>query len=203
MAFGPSNTTKTAENNLGGISNTALNSQLPMFNAAGTSLFNPGTANVTSGTNFFNTLLNGNRANTAAVLQPSIDQIRGNQAAAMSAINTLMPRGGGRSSTLFQQSFAPQGQIQNLFNAARTNAASTLPSIGLQQIGAGTNLFGLGNQALGAATGANVPLAQIGQQQQQISNNLFSGIGSTLAGLALAPVTGGTSLLGSLFKGGG
>jgi hypothetical protein len=198
MSFGPSNTTKTAENNLGGISNTALNQQLPMFNAAGSSLINMGTPNVTSGTNFFNTLLNGNQANTSALLQPNIDQIRQNTSNNLNAINTLMPRGGGRSSTLFNQSFAPQSQIQNLFGPMRAQAATTLPQIGMQQIGAGSNLFGLGNQTLGAASGASSTLGGLGQQQQQMTNQLISGLGSGLFGLATTPFGGGSSTNGLL-----
>ena len=142
MSFGPSTTTKTAENNLSGISNTAVNSQLPTEMASGSNLMGMGGANVQSGTNFLQTLLGGNAANTTAALQPSIDQIRGGTTNTLNAINTLTPRGGGRSGALFSQSFAPQSQIQNLFNQARTGAATALPQIGLQQTGQGANLVG-------------------------------------------------------------
>jgi hypothetical protein len=193
MSFGPSNTTKTAENNLGGISSTAVNQQLPMFNAAGGALLPPGEANIASGTNFFNTLLNGNRANTLQTLQPNIDQIRQGQSNALTAINTLMPRGGGRSSALFGQSFAPQGQISNLFNSVRPAAATALPQIGLGEVGAGTGLLGLGNGALNAATGASSTLGGLGQQQQQMTNNLWGGLGSGLFNLFTTPFGGGTA----------
>jgi hypothetical protein len=198
MSFGANNTTKAAENNLGGISNTALNSQLPMFNTAGTSSLNTGAGNVSSGTNYLNTILNGNQANTTAALQPSINDIRGASANTMNAINTLTPRGGGRSGSLFSQSFAPESSINNLFNTARVGAASALPQIGLQQQGLGSNLMGMGNQALSTASGANSSLGNMGLQAQQMNNSLWQGIGSGVLGLATLPFGGGSSANGLL-----
>src|ERR1700723_165337 len=198
MSFGASNTTKTAQNNLSGTSNAALNTLLPAETSQGTTALNTGAGNVASGTNFFNTLLQGNNANTAAALQPSINQIQGGVANNLNAINTLMPRGGGRSSALFGQSFAPQSQIQSLFNSGRTTAASALPQIGLQQQKLGSGLFGLGNQSLNAATGANSALANSGMQQQYFSNLLDQQIGQGLAGLLTTPYGGGTGGSGGI-----
>ena len=158
MSFGPNNTTKAAENNLGGISGQ-LQQLAPTLGSLGQNQLNTGAGNVASGTNFFNTLLHGNTAQTSAALAPSINQIRSGTSNTVNGINTLMPRGGGRFGTLFGQSFAPQSQVQNLFDSARTNAASALPNIGLGQEGVGTNLFGLGNQAYGTAGGINSSLA--------------------------------------------
>lgn len=199
MSFGASNTTKAAENNLGGVSNLALNNLFPAVTGAGSNLLNVGAGNVSSGTDFLRTVLGGNQANTTAALQPSIDQIRRDTSSTMSGINTLTPRGGGRSGTLFSQSFAPQQQIQNLFNTARSGAATSLPSIGLQQEGLGTNLFGIGGNALGSATGANATLGGLGQQQQQMSNSLFGGLGSGLFNLLTTPLGSGKQSVLNLF----
>ena len=95
MSFGASPTVKTAQNNLSGTSNAALNQLLPAETSAGSGLLGIGGQNVSSGTNFFNTLLNGNSANTAATLAPSINQIQSGVANNLNAVNTLMPRGGG------------------------------------------------------------------------------------------------------------
>ena len=199
MSFGASPTVKTAQNNLSGTSNSALNQLLPAETSAGSGLLGIGGQNVSSGTNFFNTLLNGNSANTAATLAPSINQIQSGVANNLNAVNTLMPRGGGRSSALFGQSFAPQAQIQSLFNNARTTAASTLPQIGLQQQQLGSGLFGLGNQSLNAATGANSVLSNSGMQQQYFSNLLDQQIGSGIGSLLSTPFgSSGTSILGRL-----
>ena len=199
MSFGPSNTTKTAQNNLAGVSNVALNEQYPAVTAAGSNLLNLGNQNTQAGTNFLSTLLQGNAANTTAALAPNIAQTQGNNTNLLNAINTLTPRGGGRSSALFSQSLAPSNQITNLFNSGRTTAAQALPQIGAGQTGAGTNLFGIGTNTLGAATGANSSLQQGGLQQQQISNNLASGVGAGLLSILGLPLSGGTSVLGKLF----
>ena len=203
MSFGTNNTTKGAENTLGGISNLAVNQMYPQVTGQAQGLMGAGAGNVDTGVNFLNTLLQGNQANTTALLQPQIDQIRANNQATMNAMNTLMPRGAGRSSALFNQSFAPQGQIQGLYNTVRSGAAQALPQIGLAQQGLGSNLYGVGNQALGTGAGVNSSLANLGMQQQQMSNNLLGQIGSGLFGLASLPMGGGASFggkaLGSLF----
>lgn len=197
-SFGASNTTKAGQNNLGGTSDLALNTQFPQVSMAGKNLLNMGAPNVQAGTNFFSSVLNGNQANTGAALQPGIDQIRRNVQNSLSSINTLTPRSGGRFSSLFDLSFLPQQQMQNLFNTARTDAATTLPQIGLQQQGLGTNLFSIGNQALNAATGANAPLVQSGQNQQKITSDLWGQLGRGLFGLATTPFGGGTASNGLL-----
>ena len=184
MSFGPSNTTKTAENNIGGISNTLTGTQYPLLTGTGTNLFSQGGPDIQSGTNFLNTVLSGNNANTTAALQPNIDQIRQGTSNTLTAANTLMPRGGGRSGTLFSQAFAPQAQIQSLFNNARTGAATALPQIGLAQEGLGTNLLTSGTGALTGAGGLNANLGGLGQNQQQITNQLLAGLGGGLFNLA-------------------
>lgn len=198
MSFSPSNTTKTAENNLSGSTSALQNQQYPMLTAAGTNLFSQGGTDVTSGTNFLNTMLQGNQANTTAMLQPSIDQIRGGSANTLNAINTLTPRGGGRSSALFGQSFQPQQQIQNLFNQGRTTAATALPQIGLQQQQLGTNLFGMGTNALVGAGGMSNSLAQLSQSDRATSLAIASALGKSLFNVATTPFGGGSSSNGLL-----
>lgn len=198
MSFGTNTTSKTAQNNLSGTSNLALNNLFPAVTGAGQNQLNTGAQNVEGGTNFLNTLLQGNQANTTAALQPNIDQIRQGNSATLNAMNTLMPRGAGRSGALFNQSFQPQSQIQNLFNQSRMGAAQALPQIGLQQQGLGANLFNIGNGALSSASGANNALSNSGFQAQQMSNNMVSGIGSGLLGLATLPFGGGSAANGLL-----
>lgn len=199
MSFGASNTTKTATNNLGGLSNLAQNVEFPMFSKLGGENMNTGSGNVASGTNLFNTILHGNSANTTAALQPSIDEIRKGSTGTLNSINTLMPRGGGRSGTLFDQSFAPHAAIQNLFSGMRTTAGQALPQIGLAQQGIGTNLFNLGNQALNTGAGINNNIAGIGFQTQARSDAIDAALGKTLFGLATTPFgQGGGTLFGKM-----
>lgn len=196
MSFGSSQAVKNSTNTQAGlVQNATANSGAQI--ASGNTNLNAGTGNINSGTGFLNTVLNGNQANTSALLQPNIDQIRGANQQQLQALSTLSPRGGGRSGTLFNASYAPNQQIQSLFGNARTTAATALPQIGLAQQGIGTNLIGAGNNALNTATaGANYG-AQDQLAIQQRSDNLVGGIGKTLMGLALAPVTGGGSVFGN------
>ena len=182
---GQSNSQSNAQNQLQYGANQSIansNNQTGL----GNQLMQTGAGNVQSGANYFNTLLNGNQANTSALLQPSINQIGANNANTVSALSTLMPRGGGRSGTLFGASYAPAGQIQNLFNSARTSAAQTLPQIGLQQQGLGANLFGLGNQALGTGGAMDQGLLNYGMQNREFMNQLYGTVGSSLQGLGSA-----------------
>jgi hypothetical protein len=196
LSFGPSQAVKNATNTAAGITNTATTNSGGEINSGNANL-NTGGSNITSGTNFLNTVLSGNQANTTALLQPNINQIRQANQQTLQGINTLSPRGGGRSGTNYAATSAPNEQIQNLFGNARTTAATALPQIGLAQQGIGTNLVGAGNNALSTATtGANNGIAaQLANQQR--SDNLVAGIGKTLMGLALAPVTGGGSVFGN------
>jgi hypothetical protein len=193
MSFSPGNTTKQAENNLGGTSNLLLNKAYPELSGRGGNLMDIGASTTQPGVNFFNTVAAGNQGNTTAALQPNIDAIRRNSGNALTAINTVLPRGGGRQGTNYAQSFAPVGDINNLFNQTRVAGATALPQIGLQQQGLGANLFGLGTQALNTAGGVNANLAQLGQNDTRRSDALWSGIGSTLFGLATTPFGGGSA----------
>jgi len=178
-SFGPNDQTKQAFGQLG--SNTGLEA------GYGNNLVNLGTQNTNSAGNFFRTLLNGNQANTTAMLQPDINRIQGANQEALQAATTLMPRGGGRSSTLFSLPFQTNQGIQSLYNQARTGGANALGQLGLGQANAGTSLFNSSNQAADA-------LGQLGQNQQKIGSGLWGGLFKTALGIGLAPFTGGASL---------
>lgn len=220
MSFGPSNTSKIANNNLAGISSQATNTAFPLDISTGKSLIgtgqgllNQGGQSLNSGTNFFNTLLNGNQANTTALLQPNIDQIRNANQNSIQSLSTLMPRGGGRSGTLFGASYAPNAQIQSLFNGARSGAAGQLGQLGLGQegiglgaTGLGTNLFNTANSALGVGAGASGTLGNQALAQKQMSDQELAALGQAIFGLATTPFGGGSGasgLLGLLPKLGG
>ena len=196
-SFGPSQAEKNAQNSLNANAQQASKNSTALFGMGGNNL-NAGSGNVQAGTNFFNTLLNGNQANTTAMLQPDIDRIRGANQNTIQSLSTLMPRGGGRSGTLFNESYAPTAQIQSLFNSARSGAAGNLANIGLGQEGIGTNLFGAGNQALNTSTGANQNLFGDAFGQRQYQNQLYGQLGQGLFGLATLPFGGGTAANGLL-----
>lgn len=199
MSFGPTQQTKQAMNTLGTVGTQAQTNSANELQAGG-NLLTQGGGPVQTGVNFFNTLANGNRANTTALLQPNINQIRANNQGTLQALNTLMPRGGGRSGTLFGASYAPTSQITDLFSGARTGAAAQLPQLGLAQQGLGANLTSIGNQPLSTAASSAGTLGQLSQAQQQMGLNFWSGLGSGILGLATTPFGGGTAINGLLGK---
>jgi hypothetical protein len=216
MSFGPTAQERQFSGGLTNAGNQATNAILPAalqqsgaaFNS-GQNLLNMGQGNTAAGTSFFNTLLNGNRQQATQALQPDIDRIRQAQQGTLQAVSTLMPRGGGRSGTLFQLPFQGNAQIQSLYNGIRPAAANTLTQAGLSQTGQGANLFGIGNQGLGVGNQAigegiqaNAQGLNWAQQQAQRANQMWAGLGSGLFGLATMPLGGqfglGNTALGKL-----
>lgn len=196
MSFGPNKQTSAAATNNANIANTATQNSAAQT-GMGTSLIGQGQGTLNTGTNYFNTLLNGNRANTTAMLQPNIQQIRDTNNENLHAISTLSPRGGGRSGTLFGAAYAPSQQINSLYNGARGGAAGNLAQIGLQQQGLGTNILNSGNSALNTGAQTNTGLLNYGLGQQQLSNQMWSGLGQGLFGLATTPFGGGAGGIGA------
>ncbi len=191
MSFGGGTDYNRGINNLGGSSNLALNSLFPAAFGGGNRELQAGSNNTAAGGNYFNTLLNGNRANTTAMLAPNIQQIQGAQQGALQGASTLMPRGGGRSGTLFNLPFQGNQAIQSLYSGARSGAGSTLANLGLGQGGLGANLFGQATGGLNSANNANQAMAGLGLQQKQMSNQTAAGLGSGLFNLLTTPFGGG------------
>lgn len=184
MSFGGGTDYNRAVNNLGGSSNLALNSLFPAAFGGGQQQLGMGARNTGAAGNFFSTLLGGNRANTTAMLQPDINRIQGANQGTLQAASTLMPRGGGRSGTLFQLPFQANQQIQSLFGGARGGAASQLGQLGLGQGGLGANLFNVGTGGLNSANTANEAMVRSALAMKQRSDSLAGGLGSGLMSLA-------------------
>lgn len=234
MSYGPSQTEKSATSNQQRLAGTAEGNSSNLFSGgntalqsgqnlmgtgqstinAGAGLLNTGGGNVNSGTNYLNTILHGNQANTSSLLAPDINRIRSANQSQLQSLSTLMPRGGGRSGALFNAAYAPNAQINGLFNGTRTAAATALPQIGLQQQGVGlgqqqvglgqqnvglgqqqvgSSLFGLGNQSLGLGQTGNQDVYNNAFQGRQYSNSMWGQLGGGLFNLATAPL-GGTML---------
>lgn len=143
-----------------------------------------GVSNLGTSANFFNTLLGGNRTNTMQLLQPDITRIKEAQQGALQGASTLMPRGGGRFATLFQQPFAAARQIGDLFAGIRSGAAGGLANIG-------------GEQAqIGQTSAQN--LFQNALQQRQYHDAMMAKLGQGLFSLATTPFGGGSATGGLL-----
>lgn len=180
--FGPNAQSKAGANGEQGAGQSLINAGA-VQNATGQNTFNTGSQLVGSAANYDNTLLNGNRANTTAQLAPDINRIRDQDQNSLQTASSLMPRGGGRTGTLFQQQFAPQSGINGLYNNARTAAAGQIGALGQGQQSAGAGLMGIGNSATGAGGGLFGNLANYGLNQQKQQFDLQSLFGQGTAGL--------------------
>lgn len=198
-SFGPSQAQQDANNQQKQITSTAT-TNAGTDQATGQNLIGLGGNKVQAGASFFNNILNGNQAQTASELSPEINQIRQGTQQSLQAASNLMPRGGGRSQALFSTALAPAQQITDVFNRARTNAATILPQIGLQEQGVGTGVLSAGNQALSTGSSSNASLAGALQKQEDARRAGWSALGGGLFNLATLPMGGGGSLFGSLMK---
>lgn len=188
-SFGPSDAEKNATKQQQGVTDQAVTNSTTATNA-GTGLLGTGAGTTASGVNWFDTLLNGNTANTASLLAPSIQQSRDQNNQQIQALSTLQPRGGGRSGTLFGAGYAPVASTQNLFNSARSSAAQPLISTGLSESGLGSNLYGIGNSALNTGLTGTQNLFSNAMDQRKYSNSMWGQVGQGLFGLATTPFGG-------------
>src|SRR5690349_5101149 len=205
MSFGGGTDYNRGINNLGGTSNLALNTLFPAAFQGGQRQLNTGAGYTGQAGNFFNTLLNGNRANTTAMLAPDINRIRQANQQTLQGVSTLMPRGGGRSGTLFSLPFQANQQIQTLYGGSRAAAAPALGQLGLGMGSLGANLFGIGGQGLNTANNANQAMVEAALRQKQMSNQTAAGLGGGLFNLLTTPFSaftggagGGMTALSSL-----
>lgn len=196
MSFKPNQAEKDANARQAQIADVGLKNA-ELATGAGTGMLNLGNANTQAGTNFFNTILNGNRANTTALMAPNIQAARQNAQDALSSATNLSPRGGGRTGSLFETMLAPNRALTEQFNMFRGQAAPQLTQVGLQQSGQGAGLMGQGMQGL------SLPANIMGDQRdyqnklRQQSNQFWSGLGGGLFNLATIPLGGATGLGGS------
>lgn len=174
MAFGRTQQAGTSESGNAGVANTATANSATQT-SQGTGILNQGTQDVNTGTGFFNSVLNGNRADGTAALAPDINRIRDANQNALQTASTLTPRGGGRTAALFSRPFATNDQTNSLYGGVRAGAAGALAQIGQGQQGVGTGLYGVANSSLNTAGTANTSNLNYEQQRQAQINQAITG----------------------------
>ncbi len=167
---------------------------------------------------YFQSILNGDRANTTQTLAPQIQQIQQSMNERLNAGSTLDARGGGRASSLFSLPTQATSQINNLYNTARPAAATALTDIASRQGMLGTSLLNSSNGFYGGSNGATGSGLNNGlltdqqrfdqsKQQGQAFGNIASGtnwgkIFKGLGGAASSSGGGGGGVDPSLLGGG-
>lgn len=134
--------------------------------------------------NYFQQLLSGNPTSTLSALGPQLGQMRGAQQSLLSQATNLSPRGGGRSSMLFDLPMSNAAQTSSMFGQSRMGAASTLPQLAAMSGDMGSNFLRLGESQssrganlLGTAmegTGLGMRQANANQQQSYQQGQAFA-----------------------------
>lgn len=155
-----------------GQQNTAANANnfMSSYGTTGQQGLNSGLNNLAPVANWFQTIMNGNKQATLNQMQPQIQQTQGGLNTALQTSSTLAPRGGGRSSTLFDLPFAAQQQTAQQYAVARAGAPAGLQSAATAQGALGASAGGIGDQYGNTSTTANNNLLNYGLTQAQIYN---------------------------------
>ncbi len=145
---------------------------------------------------YFQSILNGDRANTTQTLAPQIAQIQQALQQALTTGSTLNARGGGRASTLAALPSQATTQINNLYDTARPQAATSLAQIGGQLGSLGTGVLGNSSSFLGASNSSN-----LGGMANDLLRNQQSFDQSSKLGNSIGGILKGVNW-GNIFKGG-
>lgn len=164
---GPSkDQTSGAMGGLGATGTSGLNF-MNSYGQQGQQGLNSGLNHLSPVTNWFQSIMSGNKAATMNQMQPQIQQINQGQNQALQTANSLAPRGGGRSATLFDAPFNAQKQIAEQYAGARAGAPAGLQSAATAEGALGSAAGGLGSAYGGVGAQANNGLLNYGLNQQQ------------------------------------
>jgi hypothetical protein len=163
------------------------------YGTTGEAGLNSGLNHLNPVTNWFQTIMNGNKAATLNQLQPQIQQVQGGLKTALNTENSLAPRGGGRGAALFDLPFEGQKQIAGEYAGARAAAPAGLQSAATAEGALGASAGGLGSQYGQVSSTANNNLLNYGLNQQQQKNQQQASAGGLfgkLIGGALSFIPG-------------
>lgn len=158
-----------ANDAIGGLSRTGGTAANFMrgYGETGAQGLNTGLAHLTPVSNWFQTIMNGNKQATLQQLQPQIQQVREGLATGLKTANTLTPRGGGRGEALFEMPFEGTKQIAQQYGQARAAAPAGLQSAATAEGALGSAAAGAGAEFGGVGAQANNALLNYGLNQQQ------------------------------------
>ncbi len=143
--------------------------------------------------NYYSGILGGDRQSMMETVAPEVNTILGQYDTAKRAVAENAPRGGGANTTQANAPYALSGEITNLLNTVRPQAAAATTDIGKTLSALGTTETGQAGNLINQ--NAWTQLAK-GGQQASTAGALGKAIGSILAG------AGVPGILGNIFKGG-
>lgn len=133
--------------------------------------------------NYYSGILSGDRQQALETVAPEVNTILGQYDTAKKAVSEYAPRGGGTATTMANAPYALSGQITNLLNTVRPQAAQATTGIGQFLDTLGTTQTGQSEGLINANVLAQ--LAKTGQQSQYagLLGGALGGILPSLLGL--------------------
>jgi hypothetical protein len=147
-----------------------------------TGLVESGKGKADTGANYFTGLL-GNRSQALSAIDPEVSTIMDQFDAAHRAAAEFSPRGGGRATLNAQKPYQMSGAIGKLLSASRTNAASVLANLGINEEGLGLQQSGQSISALNAGTAAASDLGKLGLAKDERNDKNIAGLGESVGGI--------------------
>jgi hypothetical protein len=151
----------------------------------GSRLFNQAEKALKGPLNYWSQILSGNPTAVASAVAPATNAINQQYTNAEQAQQAFAPRSvsGQDTQTLETQK---AGAISNVIAQAQPNAAQNLASLTGTLLGGSTAETGLGLQGYSGSAASNLGLLQQEQQFQQMTEQLFAGLGEGVGSIAAA-----------------
>lgn len=141
-----------------------------------------GGQNLSNASDFWNSLLSGDKTKIGQTLAPEIGTIEGQTQQQLDTLSQFGNRSGGTNATLNALQTNKQAQIQGLIDTLIPQAASQVAQIGQVQESAGSGVLSLGENAYATVGGQTTSLLPTQLQLQQeiqgaIMSSLINGAG--------------------------
>lgn len=155
-----------------------------------------GGKNLSNASDFWNTLLSGDKTKIAQTLAPAISTIEGQSQQQIDTIANTNNRSGGTNAELNSLQTNKQASIQGLIDSLIPQAANEVAQIGQAQESAGSGVLSLAENAYGTVGGQTTELLPTQLQlQQQIQGAIMSSL-INAASIGTNAATGGAGIGG-------
>jgi len=194
FGIGGSGAKTSRKNELGAWGN--LNSIGGWATPSGENQITAGSKNLNTASDFWNTLLSGDKTKIGQVLAPEISTITGQTQQQIDSNAEFGNRSGGTNATLNTLQTTKNSEIQNLIDSLLPQAATQVAQIGTAQEGAGLGVLGTGESAfstVGAQSTDILPTQY--KMQQQIQSAIISSL-IDAASMGVNAGTGGAGFAG-------
>lgn len=131
---------------------------------------------------YFSKLLSGSQSDIQAAMAPQVNQLKQGYSQALQSSAELDPRGGGRAAIDANAPYQEAGQVGQMYQGARNNAASSIGPLAQGLTNAGIAQQAQGTGDLSAALAAEYQRRSQNEAETASNKQLASSLASTAAG---------------------